>query len=322
MSLRFFEDTVAARDRVEAGIKKFGWTAEHNYSWYQYYQYYYDPPQRNIFVEADHGALLTAFDEVDKNYFVVFDPMAEPAHRAPLLAEYIDWIFSHTEAEKIWFQLELPTRRELMHSLPEKYVCRRIYYTLTWPIYDLLAFDPELPGGKFKTLRKETHKFYRDHSVEVQDARTFEDRTSLYAIVDGWKKNRTRRDTPMTGVYRRIIDGDFEGMDEARVFLVDGRPVGFNAGWMIPNSNRFYGGVGIHDYSLEDLGTMLYLEDLVWLKKKGYVEVDMGGTETSALPFKKKYGPNAFYKSAIFSVVRNTAGREVNHRPEKSAVVL
>src|SRR5581483_719846 len=135
MALRFFEDTVATKEHVEAMIKKYGWTAEHNYYWYQYYQYYYDPPQRNILVEGDCGALLTAYDTVDKNYFVVFDPMAAPEDRAPLLAEYIEWIFTNTAAEKIWFQLELPTRRELMKILPEPYFCRRIYYTLTWPIY-------------------------------------------------------------------------------------------------------------------------------------------------------------------------------------------
>jgi len=305
MSLRFFEDTVADQSQVEALIKKFGWTAEHNYYWYQYYQHYYEPAQKNIFVEGDHGALFTAYDTVDKNYFVVFDPAAAQEQRAPLLVEYIDWIFSNTSAEKVWFQLELPTRKELIRALPEKYRCCRIYYTLTWPIYDLQKFDPTLPGGHFKALRKEMHKFYREHQVTLQDARTFEDRASLHAIVDNWKKTRTHHDMAMTGVYHDLIDAGFKGMDEARVFIVDGQPAGFNAGWKIPNSDRFYGGVGIHNYSVDNLGTMLYLEDLVWLKERGYPEADMGGTEKSALPFKKKFGPVAFYKSSIFSVVKN-----------------
>lgn len=305
MSLRFFEDTVAEQSHIEALIKKFGWTAEHNYYWYQYYQHYYNPPQKNIFVESDRGVLFTAYDAADNNYFVVFDPAASPEDRAPLLAEYIDWIFSNTTAEKVWFQLELSTRKELIHTLPEKYRCCRIYYTLTWPIYDLRKFDPTLPGGQFKSLRKETHKFYREHAVTIADAKTFPDRKALHDIVDNWKKTRTHHDMAMTGVYHEIIDGGFKGMDEARIFIVDGKPVGFNAGWMIPNSDRFYGGVGINDYSSDGLGTMLYLEDLVWLKEHGYRETDMGGTEKSALPFKKKFGPTAFYKSSIFSVVRN-----------------
>jgi hypothetical protein len=110
----------------------------------------------------------------------------------------------------------------------------------------------------------------------------------------------------MTGVYKQIIDGKFEGTDEARIFMVDGKPVGFNAGWMMPNRDRFYGAVGIHDYSIDDLGTMLYLEDLVWLKERGYNEVDMGGSEKSAIPFKNKFGPREWYKSSIFSVRRRT----------------
>lgn len=318
--MKFFEDTVAARPIVEAAIKKFGCAPEHNYWWYQYYQHYYHPPQRNIFVAAENGALLTAYDEQDNNYFVVFDPMAAPADRAALLIEYIRWVFTNTSAEKIWFQLEHPTRRELMRALPDAYRCLPIYYTLTWPVYDLRAFDPALPGGHFKSLRKEVHKFYRTHRVDVLDAKIFTDRDSLHAVVDRWKEKRLNHDRAMTGVYHQIVNGGFEGMDEARVFVVDDKPTGFNAGWKIPNSNRFYGGIGIHDYSVEDLGTMLYLEDLTWLKQRGYPEVDMGGTEKSAFQFKNKFRPSSSYKGAIFSVARRNAPVLGGERREKTRV--
>jgi hypothetical protein len=108
----------------------------------------------------------------------------------------------------------------------------------------------------------------------------------------------------MTGVYHHAIDGNFEGMDEARVFMVDGSAAGINAGWMIPNSDRFYGAVGVHDYSVDDLGAALYLEDLVWLKGHGYHEADMGGSEKSLLAFKNKFSPESFYKNDVFSVVK------------------
>lgn len=304
MALRFFDDTVMARPHIESAIRKYGWAPEHAYHWYQYYQHYYHPPQRNVFVENDHGALFTAFDEQDNTYFVVFDPMAPISQRVPLLVEYIEWIFKNTSAEKIWLQLEMPARRELLRALPLPYRCCAIYYTLTWPVYDLAAFDPALPGGHYKTLRKEMHRFYREHSVEVRDAKTFGDGKILHAIVDDWKKKRGGRDRGMTGVYHEIIDGGFEGMDEARIFMVDGAPAGFNAGWKMANSDRFYGAVGIHNYSADDLGTMLYLEDLVWLKGRGYREADMGGSEKSALPFKEKFLPSTLYKAAIFSVAK------------------
>jgi len=304
MALQFFEDTAHAREHIEVAIRKFGWAPEHNYWWYQYYQHYYHPPQRNIYVENDHGGLFTAYDEKDGAYYVDFDPMAPPEHRIPLLREYIAWIFSNTPAKKIWFQLIMSDRRELMRALPAGYQCQRIYFTIVWPVYDMRLFDPALPGGHYKSIRKEMHKFYREHAVGVEDAKAFADREGLHAMVDRWKRGRFHHDKAMTGIYHSMIDGNFQGTDEARVLVVDGGPVGFNAGWMIPNSDRFYGAIGIHDYSIEDLGTMLYLEDMIWLKKRGYREVDMGGSETSALPFKKKFLPQSFYKSAIFSVAK------------------
>lgn len=304
MALQFFDDTVQARISIEAAIKKFGWASEHNYWWYEYYRHYYDPPQQNIYVASEQGGLFTAHDKEDEAYYIDFDPMAKPEDRIPLLREYIAWTFSNTPAKKIWLQLVMQDRRELMRTLPSDYQCQRIYFTIVWPIYDMSLFDPTLPGGHYKGMRKEMHRFYREHVVRVEDAKTFADRKSLHAIVDRWKKGRLHHDKAMVGVYHAMIDGNFQGMDEARIFVVDGKPVGFNGGWMIPNSDRFYGAVGIHDYSIEDLGTMLYLEDMIWLKKQGYREVDMGGSETSALAFKKKFCPQSFYKSAVFSIVK------------------
>ena len=99
-------------------------------------------------------------------------------------------------------------------------------------------------------------------------------------------------------------------MDEARIFIVDGTPRGINAGWMIPNTDRFYGAVGIHDFSLDSLGAMLYLEDMIFLKGRGYSEADMGGSEKSLLAFKNKFCPQSFYKTAIFSVVKQAVLKE------------
>lgn len=62
--------------------------------------------------------------------------------------------------------------------------------------------------------------------------------------------------------------------------VVDGRPVGFNAGYEVPNHpGSFTSIIGIHDYSLKDLGTVLWLEDLEWIKNAGYREFDMQGSE-------------------------------------------
>ena len=319
--MKFYEDTVAERSRIEAAIKRWGYAAEHNYSWYQYYQHYYQPPQRNIFVETDLGALFVAYNEKDQEYFVVFDPLAAPEHRVPLLAKYIDWVFRETPAKKIWFQLDRARRREFLRALPETARSRRIYYSLLWPIYDLDQFDPQLPGGHYKTLRKELHRFYREHQVSVADAKTYADRQALHAVIDNWKQRRPNSERGMTGVYHQAIDANFAGTDEARVFVVDGKAVGINAGWMVPNTSRFYGAIGIHDYSMPDLGAMLYLEDLVWLKEHGYREADMGGSEKSLAAFKNKFCPQRFYETAIFSISKKREESLVGTRPHEAVIL-
>ena len=302
--IKFYEDTVAEQARIEAAIKKYGWAAEHNFWWYQYYQYWYAPTQRTIFAETDRGALFTVYIERNQEYFVVFDPLAAPAERVLLLMEYVTSIFSNTQAKKIWFQLDKAERPEFLRALPEAYRSNPVYYTLVSPIYDLRQFDPTLPGGHYKTLRKEMHKFYREHQVTVHDAKTFTDRDGLHALVDAWKAERPNTEQSMTGVYHHMIDANFQGTDEARIFIVDGKPVGLNAGWRVPNSDRYYGSVGIHNFSVDGLGAMLYLEDLVWLKAHGYSEVDMGGSEKSLLAFKNKFCPQLYEEMVVFSIVK------------------
>lgn len=301
--MKFFEDIDAAQPLIEEKIGKFGYAAEHNFYWYRYYC---EPEYRNIFVTTDRGALFTSFREHKQEYSVVFDPLALPENRASILVEYIEWIFSNTPARKIWFQLETPARRELLRTLPDRYRANKNYYTLVWPITDLQQFDPELPGGHYKTIRKEMHRFYREHKVEVRDAKTYEDIQNLHAIVDNWDKSRRNHECTSSGAYHNVIDGRFEGMDEARVFMVDGKAAGINAGFRVPNNDRYYGSVGVHDYSVDDLGDMFYLEDLVWLKKAGYREADMGGSEKPLLAFKKKFCPTRYYKTFTFSVVKRS----------------
>jgi hypothetical protein len=296
-----YDDIHAERPRIERAIAAYGYAPEHNVDWYQYCR---DETDRNIFMESNHGALLTVNSKHGKEYYVFSSPLALPAHRTPLLMEYIDHVFETTGARKVWLELETPLRREFLQALPERFKASAINYSLTWPIMDLAKFDPELPGGGHKAMRKEKHSFYRNHEVIVRDAKTFSDGDGLRGIIDRWIARRPANDKAWAARYYNLIEGRFEGMAEARVFVVDGRPVGINAGWMIPNSGRFYGGVGIHDYSVDDLGLMLYWEDLLWLKERGYHEADMGGTWGKAVDFKNKFGPASWYKTFVFSVMK------------------
>ena len=48
----------------------------------------------------------------------------------------------------------------------------------------------------------------------------------------------------------------------------------------------------------------MYLEDLAFLKEKGYRYADFGGSWKKAISYKLKFGQANIYKSFIFSVVR------------------
>lgn len=299
--MKFFEDTLAEQPRIEQTIKKYGYAPEHNFWWLQAQA---DKNLKNVFVQFDDGAGLFTIEREDKKNYIVFSsPIATPSRRVPIVIEYLRHIFS-LGVQKVTLEFETPLHKEFIDALPSDIKARAINYSLTWPIYDLKMFNPELSGKHWKTLRKEKNRFYQNHVVNIVDAKTYEDKEALHNIIDGWRGERLAQDRAHFFPYHNFIDNNFKGAAEARVFIVDGKPVGINAGWLIPNSNRFYGSMGIHNYSLPDLGDIIYLEDLTWLKAHGYTEADMGGGEEALTNFKIKFQPKSFYKTHIFSVVK------------------
>ncbi len=300
--MEFYENPVEARQLIEETIKRFGYAPEHHFDWWQFCA---DPKkgERNVFAAGGQGdGLLTVAEE--GSTLVFSSPIAPPERRKAILIEYLESVLEQPDVKKVWLELETPLRKEFLKALPEKFKANLINYTLTWPVYNLKTFDPALPGGHFKYLRKEKHKFYRDHVISIADAKQFGDKQSLHDIVDVWRKRRGARDRAFYARYHNVIGGNFAGTAEARVFLVNGKPMGFNAGWRIPNRERFYGAVGIHNYEVPGLGLMLYLEDLEWLKARGYGEADMAGGEAALTAFKNEFLPESYYQTHVFSVVR------------------
>mgnify|MGYP001603986144 FL=1 len=252
-----------------------------------------------------NGTGLLTIEEKDKGACIVFSsPIAPSPLRVAILLQYLDCIFQTKEIKKVTLELEDALYKKFISALPQSIKSRRINYTLTWPIYNLKNFDASLSGNRWKTLRKEKNKFYQSHSVSVLNAKTYENKEVLCSIIDQWRKKRGGSDRAHFLPFYNFIDSNFKGSTESRVLVVDGKVCGINAGWMIPNSNRFYGSLGIHDYSISDLGDMLYLEDLAWLRAKGYKEADMGGGEDALTNFKNKFKPESFYKTHVFSVAK------------------
>ena len=101
-----------------------------------------------------------------------------------------------------------------------------------------------------------------------------------------------------------MIDNNFLGCKIARVLIVDETLVGFNAGWETPNDpSQWSASIGIHDYSVKDLGIVLMHEDLAWIKDAGYVTTDLEGSEEKPLKFKTQFFERwSEYKTFTFYV--------------------
>lgn len=297
--MEFYTDIEKARPLIEESIKKFGHVAEHNLEYFIHWGVDY---AERMFVRFPDGSGLLTFR--DRNKWEIFvEPLSPQEKKIPMLLEFFAHAFSLPEIKKVKLELRTETRRQLLASLPSHLRVLRVTYSLTAPVYNLRLYDSALPGGHYKDLRNARNAFYRDHAVAVVDARTVP-KEDLHVLVASWKRNRPPRDRAFPNMFHAFIDDGFRGTSSARVFRVDSRIVGLNAGWAIPNSRAYYTAIGLHDYSVKDMGDILSLEDLDFLKRAGYDYADLGGSWRSAIGYKLKYGEPKLYKSFIFSVVR------------------
>jgi len=298
----FWEDIISERPRIENAIKKYGYAPEHNFEWYQSQP---EKGDKNVFVEFEDGSgLMTLEDNYKKTCSVFSSPIAPPERRSEILIEYLNKIFDLKSFPKIEFELEEDLYRKFIKELPAIFKSRKPKCTLSWPIYDLSLFDENLSGRKWSSLRKSRNKFYKEHLVKVLDAKSYKNKDNIHNLIDEWGKNRHAKDRAYPREYHFIIDKNFSATTEARLFSVDEKICGINAGWMIPNTNRYYGAIGIHNYAFPGLGDALYLEDLIYLKSQGYKETDMGGGEKELNAFKAKSHPQSFYKTYNFTIIK------------------
>ncbi|MDP3964007.1 MAG: hypothetical protein Q8Q39_05960 [bacterium] len=297
--MELYIDIEKARPLIEECIRKFGYAPEHNVDHYLYGGVDY---AETIFVRFEDGSGLLTYRD-PKAWDVFSEPLAPEDRRAGILAEFLRDAFGAPEIKKVNLELYERTRHALLKALPEDLRARSVNYTLLWPLFDLGAFDPDLPGGRYKDLRNARNAFLRDHTVNVVDARTIA-KEELHKIPIAWKQTRRARDRAYTKMYDAYIDNDFRGTTHARAIIVDGHAAGINAGWTIPNSNAYYAAIGLHDYSFRDLGDVLNLEDLAFLKRAGYSHADFAGGEKALTQYKLKFGDAKVYKSFVFSIVK------------------
>lgn len=299
--MKFLEGREAYEAAAKDAIARFGFAPEHNLD---DYEYSIDEDTKNIFVSfPDRTGILAK--SAENSWWVLIEPLAKEAHRAPRLCEFLMAVLLERGAKKVYIEVGGITRKKLLKILPPRLRALSIIYSLTWPVFDLSRFNPELRGNYYKKIRSEVTQFKKRHEVKVKSAYDIS-KKELLALVDRWLAGRRGRDRAFGDYYKNFIVHDFRGTDSARAIIVDGKIVGLNAGWRIPNSDCYYKAIGLHDYSFQGLGDYCMVEELTWLKENGYERADFGGGEKSSTNFKKRFGASEFYKTFYFSVVRDT----------------
>lgn len=305
--MKFYDNIEAEGDRVQVSIKKFGHTSDHNLNWWTCS--IITPDGAPVFVQWPDGSGLLTHRYPDK-WRIWSDPLSPEADMAKKIEEFALEIFSarggDNKVTEVWCD-DVSDKIYPALKNSQSLKLNEPYYHLFWPVLDMAKYDPLLPGGHFKEMRNARSKFYREHKIEVLQTSELTEE-ELLKIVDGWLKEVTQKqkEDVYDLRYRLLIKNNFHGFTTARVLVVDGQPVGFNAGYEVPNRpGRFAGVIGLHDYSLKDLGTILWLEDLDWIKNAGYKELDMQGSEDDGgLKLKLQFGGEIERKTDTFSIER------------------
>jgi hypothetical protein len=302
--MKFYENIEFERERIQNCISRFGWTSDHNLDWYT--DVIIEENTKPVFVEFNDGTGLLAHKCPDK-WRIWSDPLSEKNIAPKKISEFCNFVLTGNIKEVWCDDVSDKIYPELKKD--DSLKLNDIYYSLLWLVLDMEKYDISLAGKDFKRIRNAKNKFYREHEVKIFKTSELP-KQDLIRIVDIWKEELIKRQKE--DIYdlrfRKVIENNFRGFTTARVMIVDGRPVGINAGYEVPNHpGRFAGIIGIHDYSEKELGRILWLEDLEWIKNAGYKELDMQGNEDGLeLKAKTQYGAVIERKTDTFSIVKNS----------------
>lgn len=280
--MKIYSDVNIIRKQLEQSIDKFGYSPDHNLDWLIYCSDEGDP---NVAM-WDDGSIIWFYRNTLGRCSVLCDPISLIPGQEEILREFIDYALQNCDS------CEFIDVRDGVRNIIDKLYPNKIKpdYEIIWPVVDIQSFDPLLPSGHFKDLRNALHKFNREHVMTVQSTADIPV-SDLHNIVDRWFQNRALIGIEvLPGRYHKMIDNGFRGTKSSRVMFVDGHPAGFNAGWETPNNPvEWSASIGIHDYSVKDLGIILMHEDLAWIKNAGYRTCDLEGSELKALKFKTQF---------------------------------
>lgn len=297
--MRIIEDNF--EELARKAIQKHGHCEEHNY---EHFLNLGTTAKIPIFVSfEDDIGILALKSKTGKVWYVIREVLAPKEKKTELLLNFTNHVLNELNMERLEIELEDSSRNELLEKLNSNGLrACPVNYHLDWPLFDIQKWDGDKMEGKdWKKLRNIRNKFYREHKVEVLEPEKFS-KEELKRIIKEWREKRNAGDFAYKHEYINVIDADFSGFDEARILVVDGKPRTITGGWKVPNSDQYYSSLGVLDYSIDRLGEIANLDDLNYLKKKGYRIINFGGSDEDLLTFKKKFKPHSQYRTYTFSI--------------------
>lgn len=297
--MKVLRDAKKNKAAICSSIKKFGFSAEHNY---QHYICKQAPSRKCVFFDfGQKKGIMALFNGHSKTWHVLADILAPQEEQLAIFMKFLDYALTKKKSKKITAEFSEGFKQQVFSRLRNSKYRAAVNYELYWPVYDLQSWDERLAGKQWKKLRNINNRFMNHSKVRIQNPRKIS-KNALRSILLQWLRKRSSTDRVDLAYYLNIIDNNFRGFDMAKVISIDGEPCAVSAGWKIPNTDCFYCAVGLSNYSRKDLWDFANLNDLTYLKKAGCRHVDLGGSDRALLSAKSKFRPAKVYKTCIFSV--------------------
>lgn len=302
--IRCHERITKHLESIKRCIDEHGHNPENNFHHFMYCQ---TKHKKNVFLTyKDKYGILGQKSKSDVWYLFPNGILAPKEERLKILLAYMDYALKERQGKKLVVELEQDLKQQLFRHLKETddYKALTMAFVLHWPVYNMDEWDHNLSGKDWKKIRNiVNHVENNGYRLEYADTRDLP-KDRVKALIDRWVETRNASDLVDKSYFYRLVETGFRGFDQARSILVNGEPATIAAGWKVPNSSCYYSCLGVLDYQIKNIGIYANVDELKFLKSRGYKWVDFGGGPPETISFKRKFKPERIYKTYSFSIVR------------------
>ncbi len=297
-------DTIdESKNKIIDSIKKYGFMYEHNYwSFYNQSTAYAKP----FFFRFDGSCGILSLRYKSGVWEMIGEILAPEEERLELFSYFLEYVLITKNDKKVLVTIPEKFYQKIIAMLKksDRYRITKPVKTYLNPVFSMEKWDKNLTGKRWKKLRNIKNRFLKSYNVETIPSNEV-NKEKLIDIVLKWRKYRPRiNKTYYTQMYINFIKNNFEGADMSWTILINGEPCTITAGWSIPNSENYYSAIGLYNYKYIGLGELANIDDLNKIKEKGYKYADFGYSGDSLLQFKKKFGPEYYYTTYYFYIVK------------------